>query len=185
MRAWHFVGEKLRDGRPVPADGEWLEHEGPLVMCRSGLHAGERAWYALHYASGPVLCLVELDGEMIEGEDKVVARRRKIIVRRDITDLLRRFAREEALRVTHLWDCPEVVRRYLETGDESLRDAARDAAWAAAGVAARAAYCAASDGFLVPWSIARSASRFSAAASVDTPRAPRDRFNEAVSREGL
>jgi hypothetical protein len=124
MRAWHFVGEKLRDGRPVPADGEWLEHEGPLVMCRSGLHAGERAWYALHYASGPVLCLVELDGEMIEGEDKVVARRRKIIVRRDITDLLRRFAREEALRVAHLWCCPEVVRRYLETGDESIRDAA-------------------------------------------------------------
>ena len=24
--AWHFVGDRLRDGRPVPKDGEWLEH---------------------------------------------------------------------------------------------------------------------------------------------------------------
>jgi len=40
------------------------------------------------------------------------------------------------LDVIHLWDAPAVVREYLETGDESKRDAAwaaaRDAAWGAA-----------------------------------------------------
>lgn len=37
--AYHFVGETLRDGRPVPADGEWLEHDGKIIMCEAGLHA--------------------------------------------------------------------------------------------------------------------------------------------------
>ena len=59
----------------------------------------------------------------------------------------RAFALEEALRVAHLWAAPPVVLRYLRTGDESIREAARaaawpaarDAAWTAAGAAARAA----------------------------------------------
>ena len=37
--AFHFVGDTLRDGRPIPSDGEWLTHDGPVVMCISGLHA--------------------------------------------------------------------------------------------------------------------------------------------------
>ena len=58
------------------------------------------------------------------------------------------FAREEALRVVHLWDPPPVVLRYLRTGNESIRAAAEGAGWAtwaaratvgaAAGDAARA-----------------------------------------------
>jgi len=39
------------------------------------------------------------------------------------------FARWCALQVTHLWDCPDVVKQYLETGDKSIRDAACEAAW--------------------------------------------------------
>jgi len=53
------------------------------------------------------------------------------------------FTRWCALQVVHLWDCPDVVKRYLETGDEGLRGAARTtalaAAWGAAQDAARAA----------------------------------------------
>ena len=41
--AWHFVGRTLRDGRPVPADGVELRHDGPVVMRVSGLHASVRA----------------------------------------------------------------------------------------------------------------------------------------------
>jgi hypothetical protein len=36
MKAWHFVSDTLRDGRPVPADGEVLVHKGPLILCASG-----------------------------------------------------------------------------------------------------------------------------------------------------
>src|SRR5690606_13595763 len=85
-------------------------------------------WHALMYAPGPVLCLVEVDQFREEHEDKLVARRRRIVRRVDLTDDMRAFARRCALDVIRLWDAPDVVRRYLETGDESLRNAA----WAAA-----------------------------------------------------
>ena len=49
------------------------------------------------------------------------------------------FARWCSLRVVHLWDCPDVVKQYLETGDEELRDAAWYAAWNAADAAAHSA----------------------------------------------
>lgn len=42
MKAWHFVGETLRNGDPVPADGEVLRYDGPVAMCESGLHASKR-----------------------------------------------------------------------------------------------------------------------------------------------
>ena len=71
----------------------------------------------------------------------MVARRRKILARVDLTEVCRAFARAEAFRVMHLWDAPDLVRRYLETGDETIRAAAwaaaraaaSDAAWAASG----------------------------------------------------
>jgi hypothetical protein len=142
VTGWHFVGASLRDGRPIPPDGAWLTHDGPVTMCESGLHASLRPWQALAYAPGPVLCRVEVRDVVAEDADKIVGRARRILARRDLTELLWTFAREEAWRVAHLWACPDVVRRYLQTGDESLRAAAAAAAaaaWEAAGEAARAA----------------------------------------------
>ncbi len=151
-KAWHFVGDRLRDGRPVPADGEWLEHKGPLVMCESGLHFSREPFDALQYAPGNVLCLVEVGGEIVEtkGDNKGICTRRKIVVRMDAEELLCYFSRMQALSVIHMNEdlCnSEAVCDYLMTGDESLRaaaraaalDAARDAARAAAWDAARAA----------------------------------------------
>ena len=132
MKAYHFTGDTLRDGRPIPAIGEWLEHHGKLEMCKSGLHASPTPWDALQYAPGALLHLVELDGEIISEKDKSVAMRRKIVATIDATDLLRKFTRTVALKVVHLWEAPQVVLDYLNTGDESLRDAAGDAAWDAA-----------------------------------------------------
>ena len=71
--------------------------------------------------------------------DKVVGTEYTILERRDATAMLWRFARSQARSVVHLWDAPEVVRRYLESGDETLRDAAWDAAWDAASAAGSAA----------------------------------------------
>ena len=142
--AYWFFGDTLRDGSPVPPDGEWLEVTGPLIICEHGLHASLHPFDALKYAPGNNLALVEIDGDILSQDDKVCARRRRIIRRIDATDMLRLFARQCALDVIHLWDAPPVVQQYLETGDETLRAAARaawDAAWAAwaAGDAARAA----------------------------------------------
>ncbi len=160
MKAYHFVGEKLRDGRPIPPDGEWLEYKGKLEMCHSGLHASRHPFDALTYAHGNTICLVEVDGEIIEQEDKLVASRRKIIKRIDSKPLLCEFARWCALEVVHLWDAPDVVIKYLKTGDESIRDTARDAAWDTARAAA--------------WDTARDATRAAARAK------QRNKFLEMV-----
>lgn len=67
----------------------------------------------------------------------------------DASPVLQQFARETALDVVHFWDPSPAVLRYLKTGDESTRDAARDAGtgtgwvasatvWAAARVAPQA-----------------------------------------------
>ena len=126
MKAWHFVGEKLRDGRPVPPDGEKLTYDGPLVMCESGLHASIKIIDALGFAPGEVICRVECGGEIVTSDDKLICSERTILWRVDGGSLLREFARWCASQVIHLWDAPDVVKRYLETGDESLRAAARD-----------------------------------------------------------
>jgi len=174
-RFYHFTGKTLRDGSPIPPIGEWLEHKGEVIMCKSGLHASPTAFDALQYAPGEVLHLVELDGEIIHEGDKSVASRRKIVATIDATDLLRKFARTVALKVIHLWDAPAVVREYLETGDESksdaawaaARDAARAAAWAAAWDAASDAARAAARvaARAAAWDAARAAARAAASAA--------------------
>jgi hypothetical protein len=160
---WHFaqVDEQgvprlgYNDSREIKV-GETLRVEGKPVLCEHGLHASAKLWGALCYAGGDrlVLCRVELGGEIQHGDNKSVANERTVVamLSPEATEkLLRDWGRWCALQVIHLWDAPDVVRQYLETGDESLRAAARaaagdaawaaarDAAWAAAGAAAWAA----------------------------------------------
>ena len=150
ITGWHFTGNRLRNGDPIPPVGEWIRAEGTIVLCRNGLHCSKRLMDALHYAPGEWLHRVELRGELQDGVDKWVGRERRIIASADATNMLREFARWCALQVVHLWNVPPVVLEYLTTGDESKRDAARAAAeafraaadvaaWAAADVAALAA----------------------------------------------
>jgi len=156
--AWHFTGDTLRDGRPIPPVGETLKHDGDLVMCKTGLHASERAIDALMYAPGHTVHRVKLSGQIEKQghNDKLVASERTILWSADAENMLRHFARLCALDVIDKWDAPEIVRRYLETGDEGIRNsaraAARNAAWDAAGAAARAA----------AWDAARDAARVAA-----------------------
>ena len=131
IEAWHFVNDTLRDGRPVPADGEKLVHDGEPRLCASGLHASEDILDALDYAPGNTICRVRCGGVVERGDDKLVCSERTILWRVDGSELLLEFARWSALQVVHLWNAPDVVLNYLKTGDESIRQAARDAALAA------------------------------------------------------
>ena len=157
MKAWHFVGDTLRDGRPIPLDGEWLSHDGELVMCESGLHASKRIVDALNYAPGKTICRVEVDGDIIHDDDKLVASKRKILWRIDGEAVLQAFARRCALQVVHLWAAPDVVVEFLTTGKEYLRDAAWAASWNAAWNAAWAASWDAARA--AAWDAAREAAR--------------------------
>lgn len=157
IEAWHFLPEdrRLRFGRRmlVRPGNTFTATKRSLELCAYGLHASERAYDALKYAPGPVICRVMLTGAHLRGEDKLCAEYRTVLWMADATDVLRSWARWCALQVIHLWDAPDVVRQYLETGDEGLRAAAGAAAgaaaWVAAGVAARDA----------AWDAARNAAR--------------------------
>jgi hypothetical protein len=156
MSWWHWTEADqngrpiLRHGRPVPPAGEWLEHHGPIKLCKSGLHASPTILHALDYAPGSVLHEVELADIIATDIDKAVGRRRRWLRRADMRLALVEF--EESCL---------------------LRAAARDATWAGwAAWAASAAWdaSASSSSAWAAW-----AGRAGRAASADTTRATDER----------
>ena len=166
MKAWHFLQDSGRlqwkCGRTwIPKVGKTLKvNPDKLHMCHYGLHASTRIIDALGYASGSLICRVELGGRIIKGDDKVVASERTIIQMADATNVLHEMACWSAERALKLIKNPDprsvaaiqAKRKWLrgEITDAELaaaRDAARDAAgaaawdaaWDAAWAAARAA----------------------------------------------
>lgn len=126
MKVYHFVGATLSNGSPVPEDGVWLEHKGPILPGVSGLYGSEHPCDALEYACGSILCLCDLEGELQPCGNPAgqwVGRRRRIVTRRNVDVLLRRFTADEAQKVDDLWKMPEVVKHYFTTLNEMPREA--------------------------------------------------------------
>lgn len=132
MRAYWFGGYTLPnyDGRPVTV-GVTHTVKPPIVPCEWGLHASVHPVDALKYSNNESLWLVELGGLIVERPDKLAASERTYLAHIDATNVLRTHARWCASQVLHLWDepVPDVVREYLETGNESIREEAEEAAW--------------------------------------------------------
>lgn len=157
--AWHFApdnGRTRHSNEPI-VEGEWLEVEGKLRMCSWGLHASKKLIDALKFAPGALCCRVELQGDIVYGDDKLVARRRRVLQMVDATDLLHEFACRCAEDALELLDSPdprslkaiETKRRWLrgEATDDELgeaRLAASAALWAASAASASAWWAAAS-----------------------------------------
>jgi len=173
VKAWWFARERKLpngDGRRIQR-GRTHVHRGDLVLCMSGLHASRRILDALRYAPGHILCRVECGGEIIEDYDKLACTRRTYVAVVNATAMLRKFARLCALDVINMWEAPEIVRRYLRTGQEDIRTtvwAARDARDArdpacGAGAAAAAAWAAARGARDPAWGAAAAATAAGAA----------------------
>jgi hypothetical protein len=142
--AYHFVGDTLRDGSPVPDNGVTLVYDEPIELGASGYHASRKALDALCYAPGLTLCRLNCSGIVKETQSKLVCSERTIIDRIDATDILQEFSRKCSLSVLDKWDAPEIVRKFLETGDEVYRSEANTAARSATfSMADRAAWHAA------------------------------------------
>ena len=193
MLAWHFLSEDKRlgydDGRLVEV-GQTLECEGEPALCSNGMHGSARLIDALKYANGPIVCRVEIAGDVIEGDDKLCGRRRTVLWVLDATQLLHEFACTCAEDVLALVEQPdersvaaiEAKRKWLkgEITDEELDaawDASRAAAWDAAGAASRAAAgavaraAARAAAWSAAWAAARAAARDAA----------RDKQNEILT----
>ena len=145
---WHFLAEDRRlqfGSLEVVEAGKTYTAEGPLVMCKNGVHASRRAIDALQYAPGPIVCRVRLSGEIQHDTDKSVARHRTVLWMADATAILHEFALvcgEQALGMMaamgeepdpSCWAALDMKRRWLagQATDEELA-AAWDAAWAGA-----------------------------------------------------
>ena len=138
--AWHFVASKLRDGRAIPRVGSVLKQSGDIILCENGLHGSVRILDAPQYAPYETkwICRTEHRGVIVEhGNNKLASSERVILWKVEADPILRKFARMCALDVIHLWDAPDIVKKYLKTGKEEYRAAAWAAAGAAAGTAAR------------------------------------------------
>ena len=168
MKAWHFLKADRRlacpPHTPVVVGNTLTVDPDKLELCTYGLHASIRALDALCYAPGPIICRVELGGRILTANDKVCASERTVIAMADATETLRAFARSCALDVIYKWDAPSVVREYLETGNEELRESARSAARSAAWSATRSAARSAAEA----WAAADSAAESAAWAAADS-----------------
>ena len=94
MIAWHWIREDKKtryDERPIRV-GRWMKARGEIEMCEKGMHGSIKILDALQYAPGPIVCRVEIDGEIECGSDKIVGRRRKVLWMLDATNVLHEFA---------------------------------------------------------------------------------------------
>lgn len=138
VKGWWFGTEGRRlafeDNRKIVI-GKTHKIKGEIIPCRNGLHFSEKILDALSYASGPIVYRVIGSGTTIphgNPVDKYACSERTYVSGGiDISDLLRVFARKCALDVIHLWEPPDIVVKYLKTGEESIRVAAWDASDAA------------------------------------------------------
>lgn len=146
--AWHFLRDdckmRFKPEVMVKPDVEY-KAELPLSICKNGLHASEQIIDALFYAPGPVVCRVELSGEIIKSDDKICAEKRKVLWMYNAANVLHEFAcivAEQALLKEResgrepdpcSWRAIEVKRRWLngESSSEDLAAARTAAMWAA------------------------------------------------------
>jgi len=170
MLAWHFLAEDKRlgygDGRLVEA-GQTLECEGKPVLCDNGMHGSVRLIDALRYANGPIVCRVEIEGDVIEGKNKLCGRRRTVLWMLDATDILHEFAcqcAEDALALVARPDARSVAAIVAKRAwlDGKITDEELDSAWDAARDAARAARDAALAARAAAQTAARAAARAAA-----------------------
>lgn len=88
---WHFLRSDRKldyhDGR-VANDGETLSYTGAWApqTCQRGMHASPTIAQAASFRKGPVLCRVEVSGELDTDKDKFAGRNRKIIWSYELTE---------------------------------------------------------------------------------------------------
>lgn len=131
MVGWYFADEsrKLRygDNRLITI-GRTHRVKGDVLAGYHGLHASERAIDALISTprTGKIVYRVKLHGKLSHGFNTSCASCRTYLSGNvDASETLEEFARWCALQVVRLWDCPDVIKKYLETGDEEIRSKAK------------------------------------------------------------
>jgi hypothetical protein len=116
--AWH-----LCEGSSCPSDGTEQTYAGHIVLGEAGFHAylhpADLLGVSRAYAR-PVACLVACTEIHDRDATRLVCRRWRVVAKVNVADVAWPYARAEAARVADYWRAPEIVRRYLATGDTAI-----------------------------------------------------------------
>ncbi len=159
IKAYHFLQADMTAGsgneRPWEVgETRTIKDPSKIALCKYGYHSSPTLWDALHYAPGPVACLVEISKPIqsngSDGDRKSVSAKRKLIKTVNIDRELRLFACDcaerdqpnnkrprKAIEVARRFANGQATQEELTAAWDAARDAARDAAWDAAWNAAR------------------------------------------------
>ena len=185
--AWKILkkGMKSENGDVKWVKNKWREHKGELILCNAGFHASKNLFDAVQYVTPGIVCLVEYDGRVLQGDDKLVAEKMRVVKTYKVTKkmwvewsiycsklVLKKFEKvfpddnrpRLAIKAAQNWlDNPTVKnQRLAESAAGSVRSAAGSAYWSAAGSAAGSAGSAGSAAWFAAQSAARSAAWFAA-----------------------
>jgi len=174
--------------------GRWYEIQGDLIPCQNGFHFC-RPEYLLDWICEEVW-ETEYEGDVIDGGDKLVARKARITRQCNWTERTARlFAVDCAEDVAHLVPgpetqrCLEVARAYavgeasyeeLAAAREAFWEATREVACEAAGAAAAAREAVWAAGRVTAWAAARDAAWIAARAASKAGTAAWEIANDAA-----
>lgn len=137
IRAWRFfpIDYSSNGDERLIVPGKTLTVNCKTFSFLTGLHASRRIIDALDLAEEPIVCYVEIGGHIIdgpsvtvsEGPKQTVCTQMRILWVADASECLRRYSRRCALDVIDMWDAPDIAKRYLCAGDESILGQAREA----------------------------------------------------------
>src|SRR3990172_1038406 len=100
MKAWYFAPANNRlaygDDREIILGKSHTIKETPK-LCKVGLHGSVKLLDALQYTNSSQLYLVDISRKLSIGKDKICGQQRKYLAHIDATDILRTFARKQAL----------------------------------------------------------------------------------------
>lgn len=84
--AWYAVNPSWKSwsrGVPIPRDGGIMHVDGPLELCRHGLHASKHPLdalsHVLYWNTNHLLARVRMWGDVVEGDNKLCATYRQIL----------------------------------------------------------------------------------------------------------
>jgi hypothetical protein len=132
MKAFYFANTDRRlrfgDNRKIHL-GETHTIEGKPIMRERGLHASKKILNVLDYAPGPVIYIVDVSAEIVE--NGIICSKFRTYLKGDIdiSHILCKFARMCLLDVIDLQETPNIIIRYLKTGDESLTEDIKITKW--------------------------------------------------------
>ena len=190
--AWKILkkGMKSENGDVKWVKNKWREHKGELIRCNAGFHASKSLFDAIQYVTPGIVCLVEYDGRVLQGDDKLVAEKMRVVKTYKVTKkmwvewsiycsklVLKNFEKvfpddnppRLAIKAAQNWlDNPTVKnQRLAESAAGSVRSAAGSAYWSAAmsaALSARTAYWSARTAYWSAGSAAESAGSAGSAA---------------------